>query len=96
MPEIDKTLLEGQQFDAFKERVMSLRAFLRNKFDMNNEQQATFLMNTLVTLNIDLRPDAIPVETFVRDRVVNYANCMVLNFNQFYDTDVSITVRSNS
>ncbi len=91
-----EVLLEGAQFDAFRERVISLRAFLRNKFDMDTEQQATFLMNALVTLNIDLKPQDQTVEQFVRERVENYATCMQLNFNSFFDSDVSITVRSNN
>lgn len=79
--------LTAEQLEVFKDQIRETRTFLRNKFDMNELQQASFLVNMIAVSVIDLYSEVGDPNVYLKARMQNINDCIEKNFKLFYNLE---------
>ncbi len=93
MPEVQTTPMTGETLEAFKDQVREVQKFITNKFDMNQQQRASLLMNILTIECIDLfEHSKVGARDYVQQRIENFATCLTRNFNPYIGTKLRVGI----
>lgn len=93
MPEVQITPITGQTLEAFKDQVREVQKFITTRFDMNQQQRATLIMNILAIECIDLfEQSKVGAKDYVSQRIENFATCLTRNFNPYIGTKLRVGI----